>query len=110
MVFPHDPREWMVWVLGLDAFGAGPALVFLVFHSAAGLLAAGPDAATRWALDMLAEASGRPCPEPTAVAVTSWASDPYSGGAYTHIPLGASPADAGLRASPGARGRYTGQP
>ena len=28
MVFPRDPGEWMVWVLGLDAWGAGPALVF----------------------------------------------------------------------------------
>ena len=35
MVFPRDPGEWMVWVMGLDAFGAGPALVFSVFHSAA---------------------------------------------------------------------------
>ena len=29
-----------------------------------------------------------------AVAVTSWAADPWAGGAYTHIPPGASPADA----------------
>jgi monoamine oxidase len=111
MVFPRDPGEWMVWVLGLDAFGAGPALVFLVFHSAAGrLLDAGPDAATRWALDLLAEATGRPCPEPTAVAVTSWASDPYTGGAYTHIPPGASPADADLLGEPvGGRLLFAGE-
>ena len=104
MVFPRDPGEWMIWALGLDAFGAGPALVFFVFHSAAGrLLGAGPDAAARWALDLLAEATGRPCPEPRAVAVTSWASDPCSGGAYTHIPPGASPADADLLGEPVAR-------
>ena len=36
MIFPRDPDEWMVWVMGLDAFGAGPVLVFFVFHSAAG--------------------------------------------------------------------------
>ena len=41
---------------------------------------------------MLAEAIGGPCPEPVAVAVTSWATDPYASGAYTHIPPGASPA------------------
>lgn len=71
MAFPRDPGEWMVWALGLDAFGAGPALVFLIFHSAAGrLLDAGPDAAARWALDLLAEATGRPCPEPKATAPT----------------------------------------
>jgi hypothetical protein len=55
---------------------------------------AGRDAPVRWALGMLAEATGRPCPEPAAVAVTSWAADPWAGGAYTHIPPGASPADA----------------
>ncbi|HEU5392048.1 MAG TPA: hypothetical protein VFV73_39755 [Streptosporangiaceae bacterium] len=33
MFFPRHPGEWMVWVMGLDAFGAGPVLVFFVFHS-----------------------------------------------------------------------------
>ena len=111
MIFPRDPGEWMVWVLGLDAFGAGPALIFLVFHSAAGrLLAAGPDAAVRWARDLLAEATGRPCPEPAAATVTSWATDPFTGGAYTHIPPGASPADADLLGEPvGGRLLFAGE-
>ena len=92
MVFPRDPDEWMVWVMGQDAFGGGPVLVFFVFHSAAErLAAAGHDATVRWALGMLAEAVGRPCPSPTAVAVTSWAADPWAGGAYTHIPPGPAP-------------------
>jgi monoamine oxidase len=49
---------------------------------------------------MLAEAIGRPCPEPVAVAVTSWAADPWSGGSYSHIPPAASPADADLLGTP----------
>jgi polyamine oxidase len=111
MIFPRDPGEWMVWALGLDAFGAGPVFVFFVFHSdAVRLSAAGGDAAVRWALDLLAEATGRPCPAPTAVAVTSWASDPYAGGAYTHIPPGASPADADLLGEPlGGRLLFAGE-
>jgi monoamine oxidase len=105
MVFPRDPGEWMVWAVGQDGFGGGPVLLFFVFHSAAERLAgAGTDAPVRWALGMLAEAIGRPCPEPVAVAVTSWASDPWSGGSYTHIPPEASPADADLLGTP-ARGR-----
>jgi polyamine oxidase len=101
MIFPRDPGEWMVWAVGQDAFGAGPVLSFFVFHSAAGrVLGAGADGAARWALGMLAEAIGGPCPEPAAVAVTSWATDPYTGGAYTHIPPGASPADADLLGEP----------
>ena len=111
MVFPRDPGEWMVWVMGLDAFGAGPILVFFVFHSAAERLAgSGPDAPVRWALGMLAETFGRPCPEPVAVAVTSWADDRWTGGAYTHIPPGASPADADLLGEPaGGRLLFAGE-
>jgi polyamine oxidase len=111
MVFPRDPGEWMVWALGLDAFGGGPVLVFFLFHSdAARLSEAGNDGAARWALGLLAEATGRACPEPAAVAVTSWASDPYAGGAYTHIPPGASPADADLLGEPvGGRLLFAGE-
>ena len=111
MIFPRDPGEWMVWVMGLDAFGAGPALIFFVFHSAAGrVMSEGRDGAVRWALGLLAEAIEGPCPEPVAVAVTSWAADPYAGGAYTHIPPGASPADADLLGEPvGGRLLFAGE-
>jgi polyamine oxidase len=111
MVFPRDPGDPVVWVIGQDAFGAGPVLAFHVFHSAAGhVLGATPDAAARWALDMLAGAIGGPCPAPAAVAVTSWARDPHSGGAYTHIPPGASPADADLLGEPvGGRLLFAGE-
>ena len=101
MVFPSEPGEWMVWALGLDAFGAGPVLVFFVFHSAAERLAgADADAWADWALSTLAAATGRPCPPPTAVAVTSWAADPWTAGGYTHIPPGAGPADLDLLGEP----------
>jgi polyamine oxidase len=59
---------------------------------------------------MLAEAIGGPCPEPTAMAVTSWANDPYSGGAYTHIRPGGNPADADLLGEPiGGRLLFAGE-
>jgi polyamine oxidase len=101
MIFPRDPKAAAVWAIGQDAFGAGPVLVFHVFHSATShvLDVASGDAA-QWALDMLAEAIGNPCPAPVAVAVTSWANDPYSSGAYTHIPPGTNPADADLLGEP----------
>jgi polyamine oxidase len=111
MIFPRDPGAPVVWVIGQDAFGAGPVLVFQIFHSAAGhilgLTAAG---AARWALDLLAEAIGSSPPAPAAVAVTSWANDPYTGGAYTHIPPGATPADADLLGEPiGGRLLFAGE-
>jgi polyamine oxidase len=44
------------------------------------------------------------------VAVTSWATDPFSGGAYTHIPPGATPADADLLGEPiGGRLLFAGE-
>ena len=47
-------------VLGSILFGAGPVLVFQIFHSAAShVLDAAPDDAARWVLDLLADAIGR---------------------------------------------------
>jgi monoamine oxidase len=111
MIFPRDSSAPAVWAIGLDAFGAGPVLVFQVFHSAARhVLGAAPGDAAQRVLDMLAEAIGRSCPAPTAVAVTSWATDRYSGGAYTHIPPGANPADADLLGEPvGGRLLFAGE-
>ena len=34
MIFPRDPEAPAVWAIGQDAFGAGPVLVFHIFHSA----------------------------------------------------------------------------
>ena len=111
MIFPRDPDARAVWVIGQDAFGAGPVLVFQVFHTAAGHLLEGTaDYAAQWALGLLAEALDSPPPAPAAVAVTSWANDPYTGGAYTHIPPGASPADADLLGEPiGGRLLFAGE-
>ena len=111
MVFPSEPGEWMVWMMGQDAFGGGPVLVFFVFHSAAGRLAgADADGWADWALGVLAAATGRPSPQPTAVAVSSWAAAPWTLGAYTHIPPGASPADADLLGEPvGGRLLFAGE-
>jgi polyamine oxidase len=116
VIFPRDPGEWIVWVMGLDAFGAGPVLVFFVFHSDAGRIMgtgrddAGQDGAVRWALGLLGEAIGAPCPEPVEVAVTSWGTDPCTAGAYTHIPPEASPADADLLGEPvGGRLLFAGE-
>lgn len=111
IIFPRDPSAPAVWAIGQDAFGAGPVLVFQIFHGATGhILGAAADDAARWVLDMLAEATGRSCPAPTAVAVTSWANDRYSGGAYTHIPPGANPADADLLGEPvGGRLLFAGE-
>ncbi len=100
MLFPRDPGESTIWVIGHDAFGAGPAWLF-VFHGVAGRVPGKtPQEAADWVRELLTEAIGAPCPEPAAVAVTSWSADPYSLGAYSHIPPGAAPADADLLGEP----------
>jgi monoamine oxidase len=101
MLFPRDPQEPTVWVFDHDAFGAGSTLVAFVFHTSTGrVLDATGHQAADWILGMLRDAIGRPCPAPLAVAVTAWASDPFSAGAYTHVPPGAEPGDADLLGEP----------
>jgi len=111
MIFPRDPAAPAVWAFGQDAFGGGPVLVLHVFHSAAGhLLGMTPDGAVQWARGLVAEATGRPCPAPAEAAVTAWAAYRFSGGAYTHIPPGAEPADADLLGEPvGGRLLFAGE-
>jgi polyamine oxidase len=111
MIFPRDPGAPVVWVIGQDAFGTDPVLVFQIFHSAAGhILGLTAADAAQWALDLLAEAIGSSPPAPVAVAVTSWANDPYSRGAYTHILPGATPSDADLLGEPiGGRLLFAGE-
>jgi monoamine oxidase len=59
---------------------------------------------------MLADAIGGPIPAPTGLAVTSWANDPYTCGAYTHIPPAAHPDDADLLGDPvGGRLLFAGE-
>jgi monoamine oxidase len=94
MFFPEDPDESIGWILGQDAHGAGPALVVLVCHdNSRRVIGRAPEDAARWVLDMVEQAIGAPCPDPTAIATSSWAADPYARGSYCHYPPGASPAD-----------------
>ncbi|HET7739646.1 MAG TPA: NAD(P)/FAD-dependent oxidoreductase [Mycobacterium sp.] len=100
-VLPEDEHEPGVVVIGQDAFGAGPALVFLVYHGASHhVLGRSSRLAADWALSMLRDATGHPCPEPTGIAVSSWLRDPYAFGAYTHNAPSGSPTDVDLLGQP----------
>ena len=100
-VFPESAELPALWIFDLDAFGDGPVLAAHLFHSSAvRMLGSTPDERVSWVLDQLARAAGRPCPAPMAVAVTSWGQDPFSAGAYSHVPLGASPDDLDLLGEP----------
>jgi polyamine oxidase len=105
VVFPREPHQSAIPILDMDAFGCGPALVAFVFRSATDWLdQATTDEAAAMVCELMSEATGRPCPDPTAVLVSSWGADPYTRGAYTSIPLGASSDDIRRLAEP-AHGR-----
>jgi monoamine oxidase len=100
-LFPAEPDLPASWIFDLDAFGAGPILACHVFHSTtARLRGASPAEAAAWLTDQLSAAMGEPCPEPVAIAVTGWADDPYTAGAYSSVPPGSTNADLDLLGTP----------
>lgn len=52
------------------------------------------------AVRVLRNIFGERVPEPTQIAVTRWIGDPYARGAYSHLPVGATPADYDRLADP----------
>jgi monoamine oxidase len=101
VVFPVDDDEPAMWVFDLDAFGAGPVLCAHLFHSLTPYaLDRSPTEAVTWLRDVLSEVVGHLVPEPIATVVTSWAQDPFTGGAYTHCPPGVDPSMFDLLAQP----------
>jgi polyamine oxidase len=100
-VFPREPHESVLNILDMDALGCGPALVAFVLRSDTDWLdQATSDEAGAMVCDLVAEATRRPCPEPTAVVVSDWGVSPFTRGAYTSIPLGASHDDVRRLAQP----------
>lgn len=94
IAYPRDAGESATWIFDLDAFGAGPTLVCHVFQSStARVLGRSRGEAIGWVTGMLSDAFGGEIPTPTAAIATSWAHDPYTRGAYTHIAPGGDPSD-----------------
>ncbi len=111
LVYPRHERESAVTIFGMDAFGAGPLMLAFVFRSATDWLDRASRAeAVDWVREMVSEAIGAPCPEPQAVAFSDWGKDPFSRGAYTSVPLGATAADVRRLAEPaGPRVLFAGE-
>lgn len=100
LIFPREPTEAALLVLDESAPGALPTLVCQLLPSHASRLHLGAERdVVEWVLGMVSHAVGASCPRPVAVAVTSWTTDAFSRGAFTSVPLGAEPADAGSAGS-----------
>lgn len=101
IVLPPEPELPAVWFFDLDDFGAGPTLVAHLFASNTGRALDAPrDEAAAWAHGLIRDAVGADIPEPVAVAVTSWSTDPHTRGAYTHVPPWADPSQLDLLGEP----------
>jgi polyamine oxidase len=111
VVFPADPNEPAIWVLGDDGFGGGPILTALIFRSSAHrVLETTPGDCADWLLALLSEAIVEPCPAPIGIARSSWGTDRFSYGAYSHIRPGACPDDADALGGPvGGRVLFAGE-
>jgi polyamine oxidase len=95
VLFPAEPELPAVWVFDNHAFGNGPTLVAHIFASAVPHL---KDADLL--IDLIARAAGTTVPAPVEVTTTAWTDDPWSRGAYTHVPVGAEPSLADLLGEP----------
>ncbi|MFN8194196.1 MAG: NAD(P)/FAD-dependent oxidoreductase [Nocardioidaceae bacterium] len=100
LLFPADDASPAVWVFDLDAFDDEPVLACHVFPGMTDHVVGRSRAdAVAWARRLLHDA-GLALPAPSDTAVTGWSLDPFSRGAYTHVPPGADPGDADLLGEP----------
>lgn len=80
-----------------------PCLVFVVGGELGEQLERWPTArAVRWGQEALRRMFGQ-APRPTRTLRTGWTQDPFAMGAYSHVPVGATPADFDVLAQPVGR-------
>jgi polyamine oxidase len=98
-------------VMSLEPFTGEPVVLAYAFGSSVGLLSEVSESdAVRRLLDLIQRATGTRPPAPESVTRTAWAADPYTRGAYSFVPLGASPADFDLLGQPiGGRLLFAGE-
>lgn len=91
LVLPKAADDWAPGLVGLDAFEASPILVAHAGGRSADRMNELSDSEVVTRLrELIGEAIGGPVPEPIDVMRSAWTSDPYSRGAYTYVPIGAS--------------------
>jgi len=96
----NTPQEFPLFI-DLTDFGPAPALVALCSANfAAGLATADDASIVARVRGILDELFGAGLPAPIDSAVTRWASDPYSLGAYSYLALGSAPSDQDTLAAP----------
>ena len=96
----------------LSVFAGAPTLVCIYSGAFAtkAQAAMAPGELIAGATKQLARGLGRPVPAPVATAATRWATDPYSLGSYSYVPVGAGAGDMDALAAPvGGRLLFAGE-
>lgn len=86
-----DPAAFAIWVNGGPALGMPLLLGFSAATPAEGVEALDDRATVALATDRLRQMFGSAFPAPAAGRVTRWRADPLSRGAYSFLPVGATP-------------------
>jgi monoamine oxidase len=87
--------------LNLRRFTGEPALMaFVGGDFARALEQEGDETIAEHVVEVLSRINGGRVPDPVGGVASRWASDPYSGGSYSFIPVGGSPADYDALAAP----------
>jgi len=107
--YVSDPPEWPDFV-DLSRFVDAPVMVaFAGGEAGRAMEALTEDQAVSGARRVLTELFGQEVPAPAEVRLTRWSRDPLAGGAYSFVPVGASPADMRALAEPFRRVRFAGE-
>jgi polyamine oxidase len=80
-------------IFGMDNAFGDPVVVAFGFGGNESVITGSDDGAAAAVIELLEGATGATAPMPTAVIRTSWASDPWTAGAYSFLPPGARVAD-----------------
>ena len=87
-------------VINLEPFVGEPVILGYAFGTTVGLVSDGDAATAVERLLGVVERIAGQRPTPVAIIRTGWAADPFTRGAYSYVPVGASPADFDLLGEP----------
>jgi monoamine oxidase len=96
----EPPGHWSEWVNIQRATDRPILLGFNAGRQGLELEAASDDQTVASALKVLRRMFGKAVPDPTAAWVTRWGRDPFAGGSYSFLRVGATPADRSQLAKP----------
>ena len=111
LLYLADPPGEVPVFIDLTEFAGAPTLACLYGGTWSREVQAtlGDEELVARATAALEDAMGMTVPTPVATEVTHWTTDPFAGGSYSYVAVGASPADYDAVAAPFERVRFAGE-